>query len=121
MGSNIGRCLFLMGRTDEALLCYAKSFEILKAEKSEMNVLNRGYASMWIGEALASTDLGMAAAFYERAIEVWSDRIPQRADEALRALSSVSHLGDSRAAKRLTCEGFVKSRLAGGRRDEHSG
>jgi tetratricopeptide (TPR) repeat protein/predicted MPP superfamily phosphohydrolase len=74
---NIGRCLQFNGEVDDALLCYVKSSELLQKSSSANDVLNRGYAALWIGEVLESvSDFKSAFCFYRLATSVWTKRSP---------------------------------------------
>lgn len=84
---NIGRCLYLDGETDKSIVLFTKAFEILSQQDDATSILNRGYAALWIGEALLS--LGRkdeARNFLSLAIAIWTRRAPQKvplADELL--------------------------------------
>ena len=48
---NIGRCLQLLERYEDALVCLKASAYLLETEHDYSNILlNRGWAAMWIGE-----------------------------------------------------------------------
>ena len=80
---NIGRCLFLIGRLDEALICYVKSAQLLEDSRSHSDRLNKGYIRNWIAELLVQQDkFELAAASYRAAVCVWNDCSPPRAAEA---------------------------------------
>ncbi|MEA5427557.1 SIR2 family protein [Arcicella lustrica] len=49
---NVGKCLELIGRYDDALYCYCISFKKLLNENYDDSTLNNGYASFWIAEIL---------------------------------------------------------------------
>jgi len=49
---NVGRCLSIMGRLDEAKICYAKSLSLLLNSESSDKVLNLGFAASWVSDAL---------------------------------------------------------------------
>ena len=81
---NIGRCLFLMRRLDEALICYVKSAQLLEgSQNSEELFLNKGYIRSWIAELLAQQEeFDLAAASYRAAMYIWDDSSPPRAAQA---------------------------------------
>lgn len=78
---NIGRCLFLGGDVERALVCYRKSAEILEADSGYDSKLNKGYARYWIGEALEhqGRDIDLAYCAYRAALEQWANISPPRA------------------------------------------
>ena len=80
---NIGRCLFLTGRLDEALICYVKSAQLLEDSRSHSDHLNKGYIRDWIAELLVQQDkFDLAAASYRAAVCIWNNCSPPRAAEA---------------------------------------
>ena len=84
---NIGRCLFLARRMEEALSCYIKSAQLLEEDRSASAHLNRGYIRLWIADLLASKgELEVAAASYRAAVCTWTDSSPPRAEDAERKL-----------------------------------
>ena len=87
---NIGRCLFLDGRTQDALACYKKSAKVLEKGIDLENIFNRGYIRLWLGELLESTgDYRLAGVFYSCAILVWRQYSPPRAELAQEWLDRV--------------------------------
>jgi len=83
---NIGRCLYLMKRKNDAISCYKKSAYLLERSTSEPNLqLNRGYARQWIGETLEEMSQAREALiFYRAAHLIWEKVSPVRAGEAER-------------------------------------
>ena len=80
---NIGRCLFLTGKLDDALNCYLKSAQILEEGRSRQDRLNKGYIRKWIGELLLRQGrVDVAAASYRGAVCMWEESSPPRAEEA---------------------------------------
>jgi len=74
---NIGRCLQLMDRVDEALICLRKSAQILESEDGSL--VNRGHAALWVGEALERLARHeLAYCFLSRAICRWRAVSPPR-------------------------------------------
>ena len=79
---NIGRCLFLNGKLDDALKCYVNSAKLLQKNREHMDYLNRGYIRRWIAELLSNqNEEELAASFYRAAIYVWEESSPPRARE----------------------------------------
>ena len=90
---NIGRCLFFLGRFDEALSCYVKSANFLENVHTLHERLNKGYIRLWIGELLVIQNrFGFAAASFRAAECVWSDTSPPR---AIHARKKLQYLVDS--------------------------
>ena len=87
---NIGRCLFLSGRLDEALPCYVKSSQILEESRTHGNRGNKGYVRHWIGELLAMQgEYGTAAASYQAAMHMWGKSAPPRAEQVRKRLEEL--------------------------------
>ena len=77
---NIGRCLFLTSRLDEALVCYVKSAQLLEESRTHIERLNKGYIRSWIAELLVQQEeFELAAASYRAAVCIWNDSSPPRA------------------------------------------
>ncbi|MCY4389211.1 MAG: SIR2 family protein [Desulfurellaceae bacterium] len=81
---NIGRCLFLMNRLEEALICYVKSAQLLEESLNQEHLLiNKGYIRCWIAELLAQAEeFDLAAALYRAAMYMWDDSSPPRSAQA---------------------------------------
>jgi tetratricopeptide (TPR) repeat protein len=82
---NIGRCLFLKGDIDNALLCYKKSLHLLEIDdsKHKTTIMNLGWAHFWIGEALISNkNYLLAWAFFNKAFIEWEEISPPKAQLA---------------------------------------
>ena len=81
---NIGRCLFLRSRLDEALICYVKSAQLLEeSQNDEHLLLNKGYIRSWIAELLVrQEEFDLAAASYRAAMCMWGDSSPPRTAQA---------------------------------------
>ena len=80
---NIGRCLFLTNRSDEALVCYTKSAQLLEESSAPRDRLNKGYIRSWIAELLVKQEeFELAAASYRAAVCMWKDCSPPRAAQA---------------------------------------
>ncbi|SHE76115.1 NB-ARC domain-containing protein [Microbulbifer donghaiensis] len=77
MLGNIGKCMYLMGDLEKALICYTKSYYCLFESDSHNRLINLGYASFWLAELLL--ELGkneVAYYFYRFAFESWSNSSP---------------------------------------------
>ena len=81
---NIGRCLFLLGRLDEALTCYVKSARLLEeSQNNEDLIINKGYIRSWIAELQVRQEgFDLAAASYRAAMHMWDDSSPPRSAQA---------------------------------------
>lgn len=81
---NIGRCFYLKGDIDNALICYKKSAKLLEYQNDKQSVMNRGWVSQWIGEALEKQHNNINAwYFFKKAFYVWQEVSPQRSRQAL--------------------------------------
>ena len=87
---NLGRCFFLTGRLDEALVCYVKSAQLLEESRTHLDRLNKGYIRSWIAELLVQQEeFELAAASYRAAVCMWSDPSPSRASQMNDKLESL--------------------------------
>lgn len=76
---NVGRCLQMIGRYQDALVCYRKSAKALESDNSRHHISNQAYARQWIGDTLAC--LGkrdLAYCFYADAEELTAKFAPGR-------------------------------------------
>ncbi len=97
---NIGRCLALKGHTKEALILYSKSFQLLQLEADASNMINRGYAGLWIGELLESQEsFGESAKYYKYACEIWEKRAPAKVSEPFNKLTSLNESVDAEGSE----------------------
>lgn len=89
---NIGRCLYLEDRFDEALVCYIKSAQLLEeGDKTNSDHVNRGYIRYWIAELLLKTgEYHLAAASYRAAVCIWDKTSPPRAAQATEKLQALA-------------------------------
>jgi tetratricopeptide (TPR) repeat protein len=100
---NVGRCLQLLDRHDEAVACCRKSSQLLESETGSAVLLNRGYARFWIGETLLKAGQAKAAAMcFRAAADAWEDCAPPRAENALAALKEV-------VENNQQCEAYLSS------------
>ena len=87
---NIGRCLFLTNRMDEALVCYVKSAQLLEESRTHDDHHNKGYIRSWIAELLVQQEkFELAAASYRAAECIWNDSSPPRAAQAKHKLEKL--------------------------------
>ncbi len=87
---NIGRCLFLKGCMDEAIVCYVKSAQLLEESRDHRSRLNKGYIRLWIAESLVQQgEFQMGAASYRAAVCMWEDSSPPRATNAREKLEAL--------------------------------
>lgn len=108
---NIGRCLFLQGRVEEALPCYVKSAQLLEEEGGHGARLSKGYIRFWIAELLVEMEgFELAAAAYGAGMCMWGEVSPPRAGKAEKRLKELvdgrSYLGDYRDAQEWAMEGM---------------
>ncbi|EPP5729041.1 hypothetical protein ACUT7I_002378 [Vibrio cholerae] len=77
MLGNIGKCMYLKGEMEYALICYAKSFYYLFESDSHNRLINLGYASFWLADVLLESGKNESAYyFYRFAFESWSCSSP---------------------------------------------
>lgn len=87
---NIGRCFHLMGQTDPALTCYAKSAHLIETQHEDSEVENQAYIRQWIGELLITKDEPLSAAcFLVAALEKWKLVSPPRANRLQREIAGM--------------------------------
>lgn len=94
MYGNVGRCLQMIGRTEEALRCYRKSIELLEIDSSFHSKSNRAYGRRWIGQVFV--DLGdkkMAEAFFMDAIRILGTAAPLRVREIYAEVDNIHGSG----------------------------
>lgn len=75
---NIGRCVHLLGSPQKALRFYVRSADILGREKkNSLNLMNLGWASLWIGQACIDLqDWENARLFLSQCLDIWQKRAP---------------------------------------------
>jgi tetratricopeptide (TPR) repeat protein len=82
---NIGKCLELLNKKEDALKCYFYSISILFQEDNSHSKLNIGYASYWIYNILKENDQKLRALYYLKlSIQRWETVSPPRADNMKR-------------------------------------
>jgi hypothetical protein len=80
---NVGRCLWLLGDSQNALKCIRRSAVMLETESDSNSLVNQGWAALWLGEMLeASENHDLAYAFFERAEKKWTSSSPIKAQIA---------------------------------------
>lgn len=76
---NIGKCLELLYRYDDALFCYSLSLKILLKENDLNSRVNTGYASYWIAETLFKNKKNKEGFYFLKYAEVcWEKTSPPR-------------------------------------------
>jgi tetratricopeptide (TPR) repeat protein len=97
---NIGRCLQLMGRFDDALICLRKSACLLESSEASNTLLNRGWAALWVGEILRTNGaFDKAYLAFRSAFAKWKVVSPGRASRAqIDSESLVEKLADNSLA-----------------------
>jgi tetratricopeptide (TPR) repeat protein len=100
---NIGRCLQLQGRLDEALVCLRKSAVILETEGAHNVLMNRGWAAQWLALILEQKgEVDAAYIAFRGAAASWSNGSPQRSRDAM---LSAERLSDRVSDKTLLSSG----------------
>lgn len=91
---NVGRCLWFLGRTAEALMCYRQTLHLLETQRTSMRVMNRGHGHFWVGQALESVgEFELAYCFYREALSVWERIAPPFAEQALACVRAMEDGG----------------------------
>lgn len=102
---NVGRCLHLMGRLDEALVLYRFSLKALERDTTALSRSNRAYGRKWVGEAFVEKgDIEKAEAFFLDAVKLLGSWAPLRVKDIIAELSklhpeSAAFLGEGQASK----------------------
>lgn len=92
MLGNVGRCLHLIKKFDEALVCYKKSIRALLRDETSIQLGNRAYARQWIGEILEHQGHHkLAIAFYQDAIDMLGKSSPVRSARLLENLEKLKN------------------------------
>lgn len=74
---NIGRCLELLNDLNNALFCYAKSFELLCSEQHSLVRTNLGYAAFWIFGILRSQNNDIDSIYFLKcSMNQWINSAP---------------------------------------------
>ncbi|WP_348631104.1 SIR2 family protein [Mesorhizobium sp. M8A.F.Ca.ET.198.01.1.1] len=82
---NVGRCLQMTGRYQDALVCYRKSAKALESDNSRHHISNQAYARQWIADTLARLGKNnLAYCFYSDAEELTSKFAPGRFRQIVR-------------------------------------
>ncbi len=88
---NVGRCLFMMGRLDQSLICLQRSAILLEEDKSSHRLGNQAFARQWIAESLiAAGDAEGAIAFLVSAEDILKSTLPVQARAVRKLLDKVS-------------------------------
>ncbi|MEN8185528.1 MAG: NB-ARC domain-containing protein [Bacteroidota bacterium] len=90
---NIGRCLFFKKDYDNAITCYRKSYQMLDKEKVTDTDMNKGFAFLWICEALfEKKDYKSALFFAKNASHLWENISPPKAKIANNLIENIKKL-----------------------------
>jgi tetratricopeptide (TPR) repeat protein len=113
---NIGRCLQHKGDLSNALANFVRSAQLLEGGVSATDLINRGYAALWIAEVLDSMERWSEAfCFYQWSAATWKKRAPWRAHEPAGKAQAVFHRAvplDRRAAAEETVGDYCREWLA---------
>jgi hypothetical protein len=81
---NIGRCLYMMGQFDSAIVCYQKSAILIEKDPVNEHFINQGFIRRWIAEVLiARNEFRLASIFLEAARVKWEQVAPPRAAQVI--------------------------------------
>jgi len=87
---NVGRCLFMMGRLDRALVCLQRSAILLEDDKSANRLENQAFARQWIAECLmALGSAEEAVPFLVSAEDILKGALPVQARAARTLLDTL--------------------------------
>ena len=88
---NIGRCMQLKNKLEEAMVCYVKSAKLLEQGSGHINRMNRGYVRLWIAELLLENgEMDLAATFLRASIDIWDECAPPLADGVRQRLEALA-------------------------------
>jgi tetratricopeptide (TPR) repeat protein len=106
---NIGRCLQMQNKFEQALLFFIKSALILEKSYDINSTLNRGYAAFWIGEIYEKQrNFDKAYIAYRQSYNIWSKRAPLRARKPNELVAIVVGLINDKSLQGLTETGVEK-------------
>jgi tetratricopeptide (TPR) repeat protein len=115
---NVGRCISLKSDHDKALILYLKSYELLESDSGSVVLINKGYASYWIAEALYGLGEYFESSFFaRRALKIWEKRAPLLSrfpDELLTKIENKlpsTHFNQSDHEVEIHCKNFVATYL----------
>nr|WP_288210138.1 toll/interleukin-1 receptor domain-containing protein [uncultured Dysgonomonas sp.] len=87
---NVGRCLHLGGKIEDALICYKKSINSLQ------DPMNKGYAYFWYAESLvADNKIDNAIWFYRQAYFIWKIHSPIKAMDIQKKINAIIEINPS--------------------------
>ena len=90
---NVGRCLFKMGRVDDAMKCFRVSALLLEDDDGAARLSNQAYAREWIGDAFElKGNLAEARAFFVSAEHILQRSLPVRARKIRVAIDRLSSI-----------------------------
>ncbi|MFP7609143.1 SIR2 family protein [Serratia quinivorans] len=117
---NVGKCLMLQGRVNDALVCFYKSFYLVNKRHDSARLLNVGYASSWISDALFDKgDFITSLYFHRYSIDVWKKASPSMSNKRNEKteiynqnleLNDIINLDEWRIEK--YCRAFIESEVS---------
>ena len=76
---NIGRCYFLKDQLDVSIRLVNKSLELLESGKARNDMVNQGYAHLWISDILVKQGrFDEALSHLKTTVRLWQDYAPAR-------------------------------------------
>ena len=102
---NVGRCLQLMGKPDQALILYRFALKVLERDTTALSKSNRAYGRQWVGDVFVEKgDVEKAEAFFLDAIKLLGSWAPARARRIIAELNKLhpesgSLLNDRKVSK----------------------
>lgn len=87
---NVGRCLSMMGRLDQSLVCLQRSALLLEEDKGSSRLENQAFARQWIAECLlTAADAAAAVPFLISAEDILRGALPVQTRKARSILDSL--------------------------------
>jgi tetratricopeptide (TPR) repeat protein len=106
---NIGRCLQIDEDYDAALRFFRRSAQLLESGSRSIDLLNQGYAALWIGEVLeAKGNHEDSYVAYRRSEIVWTKRAPLKLERIKEKVNNVSKQLISNAILNVTESGIER-------------
>ncbi len=105
---NIGRCLQFMNQVEPALICYAKSAQIIEHRGENSLQENQAFVRQWIGELLVKKgERAAGLSFLVAALHKWARFSPPRSDAVGKFIEEQLALGDDKLPSPDKAEDFA--------------
>lgn len=111
---NIGRCLHMMGRLEDALVCYRKSALLLETDGTASRLENQSFARRWIAEVFAATGkTDDAFYFFSDAEELVHRAFPGHARDLRESLAKLHISEEIKRVNKATVQRHVEKWIRG--------